>query len=653
MKQGGLLLLALLSATYGAIVGNFGGLGIGALLMLLAFSGFVKPASQQDFTRMKQLSAPWVLALVAALLCSAIATWEAKQDAFSRGSGYLWLGALLLTILAGILHDYSSKAHVATAENETTADQPVQTQQPGWDRWDWLAMIGLTGVALWLRLYRLDGFLPALHGDEGEMGLLALLALHGPASGLSPNPLPFFGTGFLDHPTLFHYVQASALWLFGETETSLRMLSAIFGAACAPLLYSIGRRGWGRVAGLAAGWLLAVSHLHIHYSRIALNNIETVWCIILFILLFTLLYERQTPSLLLAIGLGLTIGLSQYFYYGSRLLPILAVPFLLYLGWTKRISGTQFAGLILAALIAYLPLLSFYSQNLPTFVNRTRGVSILNPEALSRTLGPNAVWPHDIPALLWEQTKRTFNFFINGGDHSAFYLADILAFDRLTVLFFWLGLGLVLGRIHRFQEFMAATWFGVGILLASILTQDAPNGPRLIVVVSAVYLIGGVFVQQAYTFLGNIWPQHTRWIGLCTGSGLAAILLYLNFTAYFVTYVHLMPNLTAISIAHEMEDSHAQFRAFLFGEPQLSVNYGTLRFVARDADKYDLATAQDAPPLVASKAAQQGLLFIALPNHKAELVEIEHLYPNGNERSHQNHLGDLLYLTYRIPATVH
>ncbi|MFN8495898.1 MAG: glycosyltransferase family 39 protein [Caldilineaceae bacterium] len=664
MKQSGLLLFAILSGAYGAISGDFIGLLLGGLLVLVAFSGLVKTATQQDLAPLDQFIKPWSLLLSAALVCSGVAAWLAKQDIFSRSSGYIWLGALLLTILAGILHDRQRKPALLKAQAETTErHEPKGNKQP-WNHWDWLAVIGLTGLALGLRLYRLDGFLPTLHGDEGEMGLLALLALHGPASGLSPNPLPFFGTGFLDHPTLFHYVQAGAMLLFGESETGLRILSAIFGALCTPLIYAIGRRGWGRVAGLTAGWLLAVSNLHIHYSRIALNNIETVWFTILFILLFGLLYEygqhkpfssvdfttASPPSLLLAIGLGLTIGISQYFYYGSRLLPILTIPFLLYLWWTKRISRVQFIGLAVATAVAYLPLLTFYYENWPAFINRTRGVTILNPQGLTYILGPKAVWPRDIPLLLWEQSQRTFKFFIRDGDRSAFYLADIPAFDQLTVLFFWLGLGIILVRIHRFPEFMAMVWFGLGVLLSSILTNDAPNGPRLIVAVPAVYLIGGVFVQEMHNFWTNAGPPTAKWVPWGLGGALAVLILCLNFLAYFVTYAHISPNLTVISIAHEIADNHTQFRAFLLGDPELSVNYGTLRFVARDADKYDVTAVDQVQPLVAGKAAAQGLLFIALPNHLTELAEIEQLYPNGAENTHRNSLGDLLYLTYRIPA---
>ena len=37
---------------------------------------------------------------------------------------------------------------------------------------------------------------------------------------------------------------------------------------CVPVVYVIGRLGWGPIAGAIAAWLLAVSHLHIHYSRL-------------------------------------------------------------------------------------------------------------------------------------------------------------------------------------------------------------------------------------------------------------------------------------------------------------------------------------------------------------------------------------------------
>src|SRR4051812_8701659 len=80
------------------------------------------------------------------------------QDLFSKLSGWLWLLALLLLIVAIVLHDRSTIW--------------PQSWQPA--KVDWLMITGLTLVAFALRVYRLDGFLPGFHGDEGEMGMLAL-----------------------------------------------------------------------------------------------------------------------------------------------------------------------------------------------------------------------------------------------------------------------------------------------------------------------------------------------------------------------------------------------------------------------------------------------------------------------------------------------
>ena len=73
----------------------------------------------------------------------------------------------------------------------------------------------------------------------------------------------------------------------------LRILSAVFGALCMPLVYLIGRMGWGKIAGFVAAALIAVAHLHIHYSRMALNNIQSVWFALFCALMLIAAYEQS------------------------------------------------------------------------------------------------------------------------------------------------------------------------------------------------------------------------------------------------------------------------------------------------------------------------------------------------------------------------
>lgn len=508
------------------------------------------------------------------------------------------------------------------------------------------AVAAVTVAAFALRAYDLAHFPPPMHGDEGEMGLMALQILEGPGR------LPLFATGWLDHPTLFHYLQAASMAIFGKDEVGLRMLSAIFGAACVPLVYWIGYIGWGRLVGFTAAWLMAVSHLHIHFSRIGLNNIESVFGMTLFMLLLALIWERSereqraTAPLWLFMGAGLVAGLSQYLYYGSRLIPVVAAPLLLVLWRRKRASAGQLLMLALAALIAFAPLGGFYLNHWAPLVNRMRGVSVFRAENLRHILGPDAVWPKDLPMLLKVQAERNLRFFVRDGDASSFYLRDIPAFDGLTVVLFWLGLGAALTRVRRYHELALLLWFGLGVLFAGILTIDSPNAPRLLIMTPSVYLLGGVFVHRARELLIKVTRVRLNGVGaLILGVGMVLTLLA-NVYLYFVDYARKAPNLAPIVVAREMSAEPERYQAYLMGSPILFAEHGVIRFVARRAHVRNL---DDPDALLAPNFQEQGLLVIALAHRVSELKAIEARFPGGTTALYSDPLGRLIYVAYRVP----
>ena len=479
-------ILALIAGVVGYITNNLIGFVAAVIFLALTFNGLSDtpaPLSETQPVDDKLLKAAlqwmqthsaFMLGVIAAL-CSALAAWISTRDEFSVIAIYLWLASLALLMLTALRHDRIGlpQWHAAlTALRHRALALEV------------MMVVVLTLIAFALRAHDLDHYPPPMHGDEGEMGLMALRVLEGKP------PLAFFGTFWLDHPSLFHYVQAIAVMLFGPTETGLRMLSAIFGAACVPLLYLIGRVGWGRLAGLTAAWLMTVSHLHIHYSRIALNNIESVFGMILLILLIALARERGTrawlaeayaaprprnffasPSpetdqmetaraarvnalntLALYVGAGLVMGFSQYMYYGSRLMPIVIAPLLLVMWREKTASAKQIAALVITALIVFAPLGVYYLNHQAAFFNRMNGVSILREQNLKQRLGPDASLPKDALPLLRVQAESNLSFFVRNGDASSFYLEDIPGFDMLTAVLIWLGLGMALTRARRYHR---------------------------------------------------------------------------------------------------------------------------------------------------------------------------------------------------------
>lgn len=706
-------LAAISIGIYGALTGSILALIAAAVGMLVGAGGLLAPAPDRQQKEQQRIGQwlqqnGWILFLLLALVAEGLTIRQMAADEFSKSSGIYWIIGIILVIIAGVMHDYAPQAsqsdpepetdllvgaepagatdhHSAPAshaqQDEAAAGSTVRTVYPrAWRAWrrqwlEWLIVLGITAMALWLRLYRLNDFLPSMHGDEGEMGELARLALRGPASGIRPQPLPLFGIGFLDHPTLFHYLQAPALVLFGDSLSGLRTLSAIFGALCVPPLYLIARRGWGQIAAVTAAWLLAVSHLHIHYSRIALNNIQSVWTIVVLVMLFVLAFsqqrqqqnqqqqQQQRPAVLLLILAGLTIGLSQYFYYGSRLLPVVAGIYLLFLLFKRQFSFAQFLGLAMATLVPYSPMLYLYSRNWQSFLNRTQGVSVISPEGVAHILGGDATWPRDIPWLLWEQLKRNSSFFVDKGDSSSFYLQDLPAFDPLTVLLFWLGLGLVLTRGRRFQNFALLVWVGTGVVLGGILTNDSPYGPRLIMMVPAVYLIAAVPLQRLYNVLHQLWSAAAHVVvgGVLILAGLGT--LQANYTTYFDTYTRFTPNMLAISMAHTIDRDSDEYRFYIYGEPHFYANYSVLRFITPESERYNASTVEEVVTAIQGEAAddldgtkskdteKKGIVIIALLHRVQEFDTLATLFPGGIREEHTNAAGQLLYLSYRLSPT--
>jgi uncharacterized membrane protein len=68
------------------------------------------------------------------------------------------------------------------------------------------------------------------------------------------------------HPPFYYLLQRIFL-LFGESETTLRLLSVLMGTLAVPLLFYVGKRWVGQWTGIVASSFLALSPLHIWYAQ--------------------------------------------------------------------------------------------------------------------------------------------------------------------------------------------------------------------------------------------------------------------------------------------------------------------------------------------------------------------------------------------------
>ncbi len=608
----GLLLAAAGLIFFGIFTRSLPAVGIGLMAVIAAFYRL------SDAAPLPVLPTYYFL-VFGALFLAGVAGVLTHRDVHDPLIPLLWIGSMVIGLVAAVRLDRALPREAATGQSKTDTT---------FNSYIWLIPIIL--VAFALRIYRLDAY-PPLHGDEGEMGLFALRVLTGDA----PPPT---ATGFLDHPALFHYLQAVPLAIFGRTGFALRLLSVMAGVLCVPMVYVLSRRAWGPVAGLSAAWFLAVAHLHVHYSRIGLNNIESALFLLLFLLLMTRIRPQRVTVYVLA---GLVVGLAQYMYFGSRVILIIAVLLLLFT-WRKRMTDLrQLVAFGAGLLLAVLPLAAFYINNPDPFVSRARAVFILSEMNVRHSLQSDQVsMLRDVWPLLGEQARRNLSFFIGDGDRSPFYVATVPGLDMVTGVLFWLGLGLALTRLRRFQEFAVLIWFGLGLFIGGVLTIDAPNSPRLLIVIPAVVLLAGIFVQRSSQLL-SAYPRRVMMLLLVV---IFAGVALLNIKIYFHDFgQNLVPgNLVADSIAREFSSAGESSQTFLLGQPHLFAHYGTIQFLAGDEVR-DLESLEEIP-------LQQGkeLLFIALPNQGETLEGVKQRWPGGDSFTRLNSQNEPIYDTYSV-----
>ena len=596
-------------------------------------------------------------ALLIALAGAALTAWLAARHEFKWNTGdvVLWLASILLVTGAAVWHDRRYRLPGPPIPGSAQARLSLLEAS---------FIFLLTAVGLALRIYDLPALPPMIHGDEGEVGMLALRVLEGKEA------LPIFAsTIFGQNPAGFPYLMAPLLGLFGRNEVGLRLLPALFGAATIPFLYLIGRNGWGIIAGGAAAWLLTVSHFHIHYSRIAVPNIANATVVVLLIwVLFrawhgNVRFFAQPPTVTEAgairtrlgalrlitplvnfVGIGLVVGFGQYLYHGARLLPIIAAFAFLFMLLKRKIAWVQIGVAALAALIVIAPLGAYYLTHWVEFIGRFDTVSIFSETNIKHTLGPEATFATDLWPYLRHQFMTTLGFITGDGDRSSFYLADIAAFDPVTLILLWLGFGAILTRIRRYEESLTATWFLLGMITAGFLTIEQPNGPRLVSVAPACYLIAGVFIYRIWTLLpATSRSRRTATLGL---AGLAALLLLLNWRTYFVDLQSYTHSILATTVARAVAAAPDSAAVYILGDPILYAGHGTIRFLAGTENIADLRTAEELPD---PAAAEGGTWVLALEPALGVLQQIEAQHPGGERQSYTDARGQFLYATYYLP----
>ena len=385
-------------------------------------------------------------------------------------------------------------------------------------------------VAFLVRVVAL-GRIPAnLGGDEGTQLLDGLRLVERPLD----NP---FATGWYSVPTMSFLVYGVAMRIFGATIAGGRMLSALAGTVTVLTTFLLARTLGGRRVGWLAALLLTVSHYHIHYSRLASNQIfdPLIGTLALWLAWMAMQPGRRSvgnnhrdgtekiPKKLRDLrvsvvqnlhfrsvdflderaslwGLaGLVAGAGWYGYFGARWVTLLLGLIVVWRMLVEpRFLARHWRGLGLFAgawLVVVLPLLGWYTVHPTALTERYNAVSIFASGWM--TLAAD-VTGKSAAELLLQQLWKSATAFHFTFDPTFWYYPQLPLVDFVTGAFMIVGIIAALVRVRWPSRAVTLLWFASTLVMAWVLTENPPSSQRGLLLIPAATLFAAWGVEALW-----------------------------------------------------------------------------------------------------------------------------------------------------------
>ena len=506
-----------------------------------------------------------------------------------------------------------------------------------------LVLVGLVFLAaILVRAVDLADIPAVLSGDEAAMGLEALDVLEGRRA----NP---FATGWFSHPTLYFYLQAAFVNLFGATTQALRLSSVLVSSAATLLLYVFTRRYFGRWVAVLSMILYATYHYAIHYGRMGLNNIwDPFWALgAIYFLGVGLARKRIGP----VVAGSVFTGLSVYFYMGARLVPLILCAYLLHWGWRERGFWRENAAYLvifvaIASLIA-LPLLAFFRAHPADLMARWSQAGIFPSGWVDSEMQRTGKSTLDV---LWGQFLKSVLAFNYTKDTICLYCpgTPLLLFSS-SVLFVF-GLTHALSRWSERAYFLLVAWFLLVVVFGGMLLENPPKSPRLVLAIPPVVICVALGMVRVSTAIQTALRKGR---GLAVGLSLILLAassyrsLHFYFAEYTPEHVFADPNTqVADAMGKYLSALGPAYRCYFFGAPRIFYTHATIPFLARGVQVTDvLAPLQEGADLL---PLDQNAVFVLLPERRDELDVVRRSYPEGRLREFRDARSTLLFVAYEV-----
>lgn len=523
-----------------------------------------------------------------------------------------------------------------------------------WSKWEITVLLVLFFLALLSRVWNLTNFPDNIYPDEIMTGTVATQSYVSPTT----PPPSVFSTVWsgIDLPALWFWFVAVFLKLGGTSLAMLRLPAALFGAATVVPLYGLLRGTWGRYAAIAGSAIMAFSVSNVHYSRLALNNIVTqfFWATCFFFLLRALRSRRPSDWALA----GLSAGLSEYFYYGTRLLPFVLAMFMVFLLALHWKHARQYAGgfLLLAGsyFVGFGPLLLHFIRNPNLYLGRGASLLIWSPHIPISFADFHRAWKTIWPVL----SENLLGISTHSSQDIIFYAPLLLPAESALLV---LGVALLLWHWRHPAAFLILA-SGLGVLLVGGTLVAYPNSvpplinhwtPAFPAVYVALAVPVGAWITAGESELESRLPSV-----LPVTTAIALLVLgWCNLNFYFHRYYADPESLKSKAYRsaqrnYEVQTAESRYSAslgpnyevFTVGQSSWPYDPASTRYLVRE-QKCTLLT-NPATDLVSITRDNKGVAFLFFPGNEQYQQTAYELFPGGKNGEVITRRGKHLFYTY-------
>jgi len=370
-----------------------------------------------------------------------------------------WLGSIVLVVWAAL----ASMAHAG---------------KPGIKLQNLFPVLFVILIGIMIRFYQINRWPVQVTGDEARFALIGMDALAGRVNNI-------FILSANKYPLSFSLLQALSVSIFGQTDLAIRFFPALLGGLTVGVVHMLASKLFDRWTAFIAALLMAGQHVHLHFSRMGLNNIvdALMFPLVVNVLLTACKNNRRSAWVMT----GLLLGASQYFYLSAKFLVVLVV------GWSilwivlnpsdKKQKWFNLLWMLLAAFTVYAPLLVYTVSHAGDFL-----------VLLSRVRPSPEVYQYQIQLeggnvmMFWLKKLWTAAMGFTSTPLLNWYWPDVPLMRFPSAIFFMIGVtSLISPRFSRQAGFLFI-WLA-GFIIIGALSDNTPAAQRYLAATPAAAIL--------------------------------------------------------------------------------------------------------------------------------------------------------------------